>query len=385
MENVGGATTVRLAVLLVVPVPPSVDVIALVVLLFVPAVVPVTFTENVQDDPTAGEAARVPPLKLTLPLPATAVMVPAPQVPDRPFGVATTSPADRVSVKATPLSVLAVLGLVTVNDNEVLPFSGMLDVPNTLLTVGGATTVRFAVFDAKPAPLSVELTTPVVLLLTPAVVPCTSTVTEHEVLAPTVPPDKLTDPPPATAVTEPAQVLTRLTGVPTTRPAGSVSENASPVKPIVFELLIVIVRVVVPFNGIDAAPNALLMVGGDATVIDARAVLPVPPFPELTVTLLFFIPDVVPITVATTVQEFPGVAMDAPPSEIVPDPLTAVTDPLQVLVGTGGFTTTIPAGRLSINVIVVSAPGFAAGFVIVKVTVVVPPTGIDDAPNALAI
>src|SRR5438477_5317912 len=38
----GGATTVNTAVLLVAPVPPSVEVIALVVLLLAPAVVPVT-------------------------------------------------------------------------------------------------------------------------------------------------------------------------------------------------------------------------------------------------------------------------------------------------------------------------------------------------------
>jgi hypothetical protein len=187
------------------------------------------------------------------------------------------------------------------------------------------------------------------------------------------------------AVTLPLQVLLRLLGVATTSPPGRLSVNARPVSPIEFGFVIVIVRLVDPFSGIVAAPNALLIVGGEATVKDVLDVLPVPPFPELTVTLLFFTPDVVPMTVATTVHEFPGVAMDAPPSEIVPDPLTAVTDPLQPLVGTGGFTTTIPLGRLSINVIVVSAPGFAAGFVITKFTVVVPPTAIADAPNVLTI
>lgn len=371
----------RFAVLLVAPVPPSVELTAPVVLAFAPAEVPVTFIESVQLPP----ATIVPPVKLTEPLPATAVGVPL-QVFDRLLGVATTNPDGSVSVNATPLKAVAPLGLLIVNVKEVVPFRAMVPTPNALLIVGGATTVIVAVLDVAPAPLSVELTVPVVLLLSPAVVPLTSTVTVQVAgLAAIVPADKLTEPEPATAVTLPLQVLTRLFGVPTTRPAGKVSETARPVSPIVFGLLIVNVIVVVPFNGIVAAPNALLIVGGEATVIVAFAVLPVPPFPELTVTLLLFTPDVVPITVATTVQEFPGVAMDAPPSEIVPEPLTAVTDPLQVLVGTGGFTTTIPLGKLSINVMVVSAPGFAAGFVIVKVTVVVPPTGIDDAPNALAI
>src|SRR5437899_9736137 len=50
----GGATTVNTAVLLTAPVPPSVEVIAPVVLLFVPAVVPVTLTENVAAGPARG-------------------------------------------------------------------------------------------------------------------------------------------------------------------------------------------------------------------------------------------------------------------------------------------------------------------------------------------
>src|SRR5262245_12070265 len=46
---VGGATTFRSAVLLVVPVPPSVEVIAPVVLLASPSTVPLTSTLNVQE------------------------------------------------------------------------------------------------------------------------------------------------------------------------------------------------------------------------------------------------------------------------------------------------------------------------------------------------
>jgi hypothetical protein len=101
----GGATTFRVAVLLVVPVPPSVDVTAPVVLFLVPAVVPVTFTEKVQE----LLAAIVPPERLIVPEPATAVMVPLPQVPVRPFGVATIRPAGSVSLKATPVNAV-VLG-----------------------------------------------------------------------------------------------------------------------------------------------------------------------------------------------------------------------------------------------------------------------------------
>jgi len=45
----GGATTARFAVLLVVPVPPSVELIAPVALAVLPATVPFTSTLNVQE------------------------------------------------------------------------------------------------------------------------------------------------------------------------------------------------------------------------------------------------------------------------------------------------------------------------------------------------
>src|SRR5262249_48745087 len=89
----GGATTLTLAVA-VLPVPPSVEVTAPVVLVCCPAAVPVTFTENVQDT----FAAMVPPDRLITFVPAVAVMVPAPPVPVRPFGVEVTRPAGSVSV-----------------------------------------------------------------------------------------------------------------------------------------------------------------------------------------------------------------------------------------------------------------------------------------------
>ena len=51
-------------------------------------------------------------------------------------------------------------------------------------------------------------------------------------------------------------------------------------------LLTVKVRLVVPFSGIVAAPNALAMVGGLMTVRLADDVLPLPASVELMVTLL---------------------------------------------------------------------------------------------------
>ena len=86
--------------LLVAPVPPSVEVTAVVVLLIVPAVFPVTLTLKVHD----VLAPSVPPARLTELDPATAVMVPLPQEPLSPLGVDTTKPPLNVSLKPTPLS-----------------------------------------------------------------------------------------------------------------------------------------------------------------------------------------------------------------------------------------------------------------------------------------
>ena len=44
---------------------------------------------------------------------------------------------------------------------------------------------------------------------------------------------------------------------------------------------------VVPFSGIVAAPNALAIEGGEATVRLALAVLPVPPLVEVTAPVVF--------------------------------------------------------------------------------------------------
>src|SRR5712671_1468325 len=102
--------------------------------------------------------------------------------------------------------------------SEVEPFSGMLAAPNALIMTGGATTVIEAL-EVFPAPPSVEVTW-TLLFFTPAVVPCTFTETVQLALAANVPPDKLTEPEPATAVAVPPQVLLSALGVAITRPAG---------------------------------------------------------------------------------------------------------------------------------------------------------------------
>jgi hypothetical protein len=140
-------TTVRAAVLLVDPVPPSFDVTAPVVLLFTPLVVPVTLTANMQ----FPLAASVPPESDTLLEPIVAVITPAPHVPVRPFGEAITRPAGKLSVKLTPARALPVFGFVIVKVREVVPLREMLAAPKALLMVGGATTVSEAI-DVFPVP-----------------------------------------------------------------------------------------------------------------------------------------------------------------------------------------------------------------------------------------
>ena len=167
--------------------------------------------------------------------------------------------------------------------SDVLPFNGTLAAPNALMITGAPTTVilAFAVFPTLP---SVEVTC-VLLFFTPPVVPVTFNETAHEVFGASVAPVSVATPPPLAAVAVPPHVLFNAFGVATTSPAGRLSVNAIPVSGMVFEagFVIVSVKLVEPFTGILAAPNAFAIVGGVATVRFAVAVFPVPPFVEETV------------------------------------------------------------------------------------------------------
>src|SRR5262249_7630518 len=157
-------------VLLVPPLPPSFEVIALVVFVFEPPVV--TCTDTVITQLLA--AATVPPLNVRLVSPAAGANVP-PHVSVAFGGFATTSPAGNVSVNATPVNATVALGLVIVNDRVVVWPTGTNDAPKALVIVGGATTVIVAVLLVVPVPPFADVMAPVVLFLTPAVVPVTVT------------------------------------------------------------------------------------------------------------------------------------------------------------------------------------------------------------------
>jgi hypothetical protein len=62
-----------------------------------------------------------------------------------------------VSLNPIPLSVVVVLGFVTVKLKLVEPLSGIEAAPNDFEIVGGATTVTLA-FDVLPVPPSFEVT-----------------------------------------------------------------------------------------------------------------------------------------------------------------------------------------------------------------------------------
>src|SRR5438128_276719 len=103
-------------------------------------------------------AASVAPLRAILLLPATAVIVPPPQLPASPFGVAITSPAGSASVKPTPDSTpgssgeaIAGLLLVIVNESFVEAFRVMVATSNALAMTGGEST-RYVATDVFAVP-----------------------------------------------------------------------------------------------------------------------------------------------------------------------------------------------------------------------------------------
>ena len=349
------------------PEPPSLEVTVPVVLTLCPPLVPTTFTENVQELP----AAIVPPERLTTEKPETVpvVMVPAPHDPVSPFGVATVRPAGNVSPNPTPVNATVAFGLVMVKLSVVVPFRLMLAAPNAFAMLGGPITVIVAVLLDSPGPLSVDETGPVVLFCTPAAMPCTFTLTLQLAFAASVAPVRLIEPEPAAAVTVPVQVVTSPFGVATCKPAGRVSLNATPVSArLELGLLSVKVSEVFAFSRMLAAPKALVIVGGAATLRFAEAVLPVPPLVEVTLpVVLVYWPAAAPVTV-TANWHWLFAAMIAP-VKAIPVGEVVVSVPPQTVAD--AFATVSPAGNVSVKATPVSATAFAAGFVIVNVSEVV--------------
>src|ERR1041384_4314972 len=344
------------------PDPALLDVTVPVVFTLCPPVVPTTFTEKVHDPP----AAIVPPERFTTENPETVpvVIVPDPHDPVSPFGVATASPAGSVSPKPTPVSATVAFGLVMVKLSVVWAFRLMLAAPNCFAMLGGPITVMLAVLLVAPAPVSFDEIAPVVLFCTPACTPVTLRLMVHEPFAASVPPLRLMEPEPAVAVVVPPQLLLSPFGVATTRPAGSVSLNVTPLSArLVFGLLMLKVNEVLAFSRMLAAPKAFVIVGGVPTVRFAVAVLPVPPLVEVTLpVVLVYCPATAPVTV-TLNTHWPPAAIVAPLSAIPVGAVVVNVPPQTVEVA---FATVNPVGRVSVNATPVSAVVFAAGLVIVN-------------------
>jgi hypothetical protein len=275
------------AVLLNVPVPPLVELTAVVVLLCRPTLTPFTVTVSVQlvFTPTV-------PLLSAMELLLAAAVTDPPQPFTTPGVLSTVSPPGSVSLNWTPVSetVLAA-GLAMVNVTVVVVFSAMLDAPNAFAMVGGATTVSGAVLLATPVPPSVEVAPAVALGLSPAVVPVKSTFVVHDPEATRAPSAMLTLTllAPGVAVTvPPAQPCTTFGELATTSPAGSVSATPTPFSvTVVFGFATTSVIVTVPFSGMLAALNDLVTAGGPTTVRGiVLLVAPVPPWSELSALLV---------------------------------------------------------------------------------------------------
>ena len=94
-------------------------------------------------------AAMEPPVSMTAPDPAVAVMVPPPQEPVSPFGLAIVSPAGSVSTNPTPVRGTALAdGFVIVKLNALFVFGGTTVGLKSFAIDGGATTPILA--DAVP-------------------------------------------------------------------------------------------------------------------------------------------------------------------------------------------------------------------------------------------
>src|SRR6476646_10821696 len=142
-------------------------------------------------------AARVPPLKLIVPLPAAGANVgePQPDVVAAGTGATTIAPGvvGKVSEKATPVSVRLAFGLVSVKVRVVAVPASTGFGANCLAMPGGRTPVIEAVATPEApvlVPPSVEVTKPLTLSCGPALVTVTVAVTVHEPPAARVPPVK---------------------------------------------------------------------------------------------------------------------------------------------------------------------------------------------------
>ena len=130
------------------PAPPSCEVTGLVVLRCTPTATPSRSTEKPQVAPPPSVAPDNEREREA----GTAVMVPPPHEPFRPLlGVATTTPAGRLSENPTPVKVVEGLGLTMTKWRAVSPPSDSWLGTTALLILGGLTGAADAGIDVAPA------------------------------------------------------------------------------------------------------------------------------------------------------------------------------------------------------------------------------------------
>jgi hypothetical protein len=170
----------------------------------------------------------------------------------------------------------------------------------------GATVNVAALLTGPAVPVSVLLTPALVLTYDPATVDVTLTVTTHVELAATVPPLKLTEPPPATAVaTPPMHVVAALGVAALTKSVGYISVKLIPLSGELLGLVIVSVSTLTSPLVIEARLKLFAIVGFGNTS-KATGPAPVPAVGVCVVvtplTLFGLLPRFVLVTCTSTVQ-----------------------------------------------------------------------------------
>src|SRR6185503_6729282 len=152
----------------------------------------------------------------------------------------------------------------------------------------------------------------------------------------------------------------------TAMPAGSGSVTATPFRAVpVLGLVIVNVSVLTPPTPMEVGEKALAMLGGDSTVRVSEPVLPVPPFVDVTLPVVFAFAPLVVAVIATLTVQVPLAAMVPPEkvSVVFPAAGAKVGEPQPDVLAPGVAATSIPAGNESVNATPVSVVP-ALGFVI---------------------
>ena len=140
------------------------------------------------------------------------------------------------------------------------------------------------------------------------------------------------------------------------------------------------------FTAMVTAPKDFAIVGGPTggiTVTLAEAVLPVPALLEVTVTALFFTPEVVPVTFTPKVHAAPPVSVALVKLTLAEPALATILPPAQLPVSPFGVETTRPGGSVSVKPTPFRLTSL--GLSMVKLSEVDPFSGMLAAPKPFAI